>query len=305
MQHISKMSHSISASFMQMATVNSSVTLTNKRMKSTFNELEKFAKANKWKDHKGNSANPFNLTQKQLTKYVAYRIDLGIAPRSLQNEMSHIRRSLIAAGRSEFANICTNKVLAVPKGTRIGKGKIVNPETYARAFSAAAPDTKLWMSAMYELGLRQRELVRSGASLRAWERQLMTGQPFIVLHDGAKGGKSRQIFIPPERVGIVLAIIRNLLTLAATRKGYVVDSINLEAACKQVGERFAALGLKGENCGHSLRRHYTQVIKNHFLECGYSNKDALAITSTYLGHGDGRGRWIHNNYLRPTEETGT
>jgi hypothetical protein len=36
----------------------------------------------------------------------------------------------------------------------------------------------------------------------------------------------------------------------------------------------------------------------HYLAVGCSEKVALARTSNDLGHGDGRGRWVFNNYIR-------
>jgi site-specific recombinase XerC len=296
MKEIFKSSDSFNVRFMKAATVDRASTLTKKSMHTTFATLEKCAKINRW----GNDVNPKTITQKQLTKFVKERLDDGISARSIQNQMSHIRRALHTVGRSDFADsTCSNKELGVPSGTRIGSGKVVDPEIYAGAVTAAAPDTRAWIEAMKELGLRQRELVRAGPSLQQWERQLEKGQP-ITLHDGSKGGRSRQICIPPERRDSALAAVRDLKEVAEAQGGRVVDSATLESACKQVGDRLAAVGLAGKNAGHSLRRDFAMQQYKHYTREGFSEKEALAMTSADLGHGDGRGRWVYNNYIRST-----
>jgi hypothetical protein len=35
---------------------------------------------------------------------------------------------------------------------------------------------------------------------------------------------------------------------------------------------------------------------------GYEREEALALTSQYLGHGDGRGRWLKHVYMQGMEE---
>lgn len=291
-----KSSDDFSVRFMKAATVDRASTLTKKSMHTTFSVLEKCAKTNRW----GNDVTPKNITQKQLTKFVKERLDDGISARSIQNQMSHIRRALHTVGRNDFADsICSNKELGIPSGTRIGSGKAVDPKIYAEAVAKAAPDTRAWIEGMKELGLRQRELVRAGPSLQQWERQLEKNQ-FLTLHDGSKGGRSRQIYIPEERRDSALAAVRNLISVAAGQGGDVVDSRTLESACKLVGDRLEAIGLSGENSGHSLRRDFAMRQYLHYKEQGFSKTEALSRTSNDLGHGDGRGRWVYNNYIRGT-----
>ena len=149
--------------------------------------------------------------------------------------------------------------------------------------------------------MRQRELVRCGPSLQQWERQLRTGQS-ISLHDGSKGGKSRQIFIPPERRDNALRAVQALAELSNAQDGKVVASKTLESACRLVSAQFAKLGLSAENSGHSLRRSFAMDQFKHYMSEGYSQKEALGMASIDLGHGDSRGRWVYNNYLRGTLE---
>jgi site-specific recombinase XerC len=298
MQTQSKSGDDISVRFMKSATTERAATLTKKTMHTTFAALEKCAEKYRW----GNKVSPSNITQKQLKGFVKERSESGISARSIQNQMSHIRRALAAVGRNDFSDTYSNKDLGVPCGSRIGTGKIVDAKVYEQALISAAPDTRAWICAMKELGLRQRELVRSSASLQQWERQLEKGQP-ITLHDGSKGGRSRQICIPAERQEAALEAVRELIKIAEDQDGRVVDSATLESACKLVGDRLSAVGLVGENAGHSLRRDFAMKQYEHYKSEGFNEKHALSMTSSDLGHGDKRGRWVYNNYLRATLES--
>ena len=64
---------------------------------------------------------------------------------------------------------------------------------------------------------------------------------------------------------------------------------------------WARAGLVGEDSNHGLRRLFAHRQVVHYLQSGLSREEALARLSNDLGHGDGRGRWVENNYLRGGE----
>ncbi|EJN8733548.1 DNA-binding protein, partial [Salmonella enterica] len=51
-----------------------------------------------------------------------------------------------------------------------------------------------------------------------------------------------------------------------------------------------------------LRYAWTQDAIRHYLEQGFSDREALALTAMDLGHGDGRGRYVVQVYGRREEE---
>lgn len=53
---------------------------------------------------------------------------------------------------------------------------------------------------------------------------------------------------------------------------------------------------------NSLRYAWAQDAIRHYLAQGFSDKEALALTSMDLGHGDGRGRYVVQVYGRHEEE---
>jgi len=164
------------------------------------------------------------------------------------------------------------------------------------ALERAPASTKALIELSRSLGLRIREAVLSGDSLREWNRNLAKGQPIIV-RDGTKGGRARSVVIASGGLDRAQGAVKSALTVLREQKMLVV-SVSLKAALEQHSDRLARLGLKGENSCHSLRRAFAMDQYRHYLAVGYSNKVALSWTSNDLGHGEGRGRWVFNNYIR-------
>lgn len=288
-----KQGDSTTAKFMKAALIaKGAATLTKTRMQTTFKVLEAFGKQQRW-----GSVDPTSLTAKQIKGFVVARVKEGISTRSIQNEMSHVRRALEGVGRTEFAqDVCSNKELGVPSGSRIGSGKVVDPEVLQGALERAPADTKALIELSRSLGLREREAIQSANSLREWGRALSHGQPIIV-RDGTKGGRARSVVVAPGGLERAVGAVKAAQTVLEQQKQLVVSK-SLKAAVEQHSDRLAKLGLKGENSCHSLRRAFAMDQYKHYLAAGCSQKVALSRTSNDLGHGDGRGRWVFNNYLR-------
>jgi hypothetical protein len=274
-------------------------TLTRQKMHTTFLAFAAHAKQRRY-----GPVDPATVTERQLRNYVATRIEAGITPRTIQNEVSHLRRALRGAGRGEWADAVTNAQLGVPAGTRIGNGRVVDAGVLEHALERAPADTRAWIQLERCLGLRREEMIESHRSLKQWEAALARGQSFITVRHGTKGGRTRDTHIPPPYRERALTAVRAALEVREGRR-YLVNAPTDRAAKQQVQGRFAALGLKGADSGHALRRAFCRDNYEHYLGEGHSVKEALALCSRDLGHGEGRGRWIWNNYLRATYEQQT
>jgi site-specific recombinase XerC len=293
MREIFKKSDSVEAKFSKSACFNSrSGTLTKKRRQTTFKALQAHAKSARW-----GAVDPANLTAKQMKGFIQARLEQGISARTMQTEMSHLRVALEGVGRVEFAQeTCANKELAVPSASRIGTGRVVDPDVLRTALEAAQADTKALIQLSRSIGLREKEAVLSADSLREWDRALASGQPLVVRY-GTKGKLIRSVFIRPGGVKAAQEAVKAALAVVKEQKKLVVSK-NLKSAVDQHSDRLARVGLKGENSGHSLRRAFAMDQYLYYLDEGCSQKIALARVSSDLGHGDGRGRWVFNNYLR-------
>jgi hypothetical protein len=290
---------SVEAKFMMAALHKGAATLTRKKMLTTFRAFAAHAKLQRYGD-----VNPATVTKKQLCKYVSTRIDAGITARTIQNEVSHLRRALHGAGRGEWVDALTNTQLGVPVGTRIGTGRVVDAHVLAHALEHASADTRAWIQLERCLGLRREEMIESHKSLKQWEAALSRGQSFITIRHGTKGGRVRDTTIPMMYRTRALNAVSAALEVVRQRQ-HLVDAPTARAAQKQVHDRFAALGLMGKDSGHALRRAFCRDNYEYYLSEGHSVKEALALCSRDLGHGEGRGRWVWNNYLRATYEQQT
>jgi hypothetical protein len=171
-------------------------------------------------------------------------------------------------------------------------------EQYAQALQAAQELDAGFASALAlqrELGLRAREAVQSIESLARWEKALERGERVRVIH-GTKGGRPRETgAVDRDRA---LVAVREARAVARDR-GTLIESVSLQGAMRAYGRFCERIGLTGEHASHALRCLYAQErFAQHLEACGDNRKEALAETSLDLGHGDGRGTYVAQVYLR-------
>lgn len=290
---------SITAKFMQAAlAIKRSSTEYNAKMRTTFIALESVAREGRW-----GALDPVNLTFKQFRKYIQSRID-KVAARTIQNEASHIRRALRCVGRGEFAEVtCSSERLGVPSATRIGTGTAVHIDVLESALGQAREDTKAILLLEHAIGLRHREVVQvSKDTLLSWKRAIAAGQPVFVPKKGPKGARPRFVRLCPSKAADAAVAVEAALKVLQTQE-FLCDSVNLKAALGTNHERMQKIGIEGEDAQHSLRRSFGIEQYDYYTgELQMSEKEALATLSTDYGHGDKRGRWVYNCYLKATLE---
>lgn len=297
MNQISIKNQSISARFMSASLVKKTGgTTTKMRNKSTFNQLQKIAKRERW----GPDLSPQNLTHKQLKKFVDIRVKAGISAHSIQTDVSAIRRAMNGAGRHiDVIKIFDSKSLGVPSFSREGIGVKVDENVLKNALEKADQKTASLILLQRHLGLRMNEALHAKNSLKSWEKVLENGGKDLRLSDGSKGGRPRTISIFDDKREAVLHAIRE--NLKATENGKISaisEAKTLATARRYYSKNLAEIGLKNEFSSHSLRRSFACDQYKNYLEKGYTEKNALSLVSNDLGHGDGRGRWVWNNYIK-------
>ena len=105
------------------------------------------------------------------------------------------------------------------------------------------------------------------------------------------------MLVPLERLESVREVVQQAQEQAAQQQGRLVAADGLKAALKRVSNACTRAGLVGEDSNHGIRRLFAHRQVVHYLQSGLSREQALARLSNDLGHGDGRGRWVENNYL--------
>lgn len=235
---------------------------------------------------------------KYIQAYVAFRKANGIGKRTLQNEVTALRCTLRAAGRNKLADQFDNKSLGISGASRNGT-KTAMPDARFATLQAAvfALDHGVYACINLEraLGLRAEEAVKSCKSLATWAEQLASGKPVHVIF-GTKGGRPRLVH-PANRQRAVEAV-HAAQELSARQKGVLINKPNEKSAMNRYKNVMTSAGFKGKESGHALRYAFARDQIEAYLAVGYSKAEALALTSTDLGHGDGRGRYIAQVYVR-------
>ncbi len=237
--------------------------------------------------------------------YVQARLAQEIGKRTLQNEMAALRGVLQQAGRRQVAEHerLTNKSLGLAGASRNGTNRAITQEYYQQVLEAAR-DKDAGLAATLELarlmGLRSQEAVQCCQSLKAWKQALERGDARLTVVFGTKGGRSRETVILDS--GAIRKALNNALSVAEQRNGRLIDQPGLHKAMNYWRGALAEAGLTGTYTPHSLRYAWAQDAIRHYLAQGFSDKEALALTSMDLGHGDGRGRYVVQVYGRQEEE---
>lgn len=240
------------------------------------------------------------LKASQVRAYADYLKKEELTDRSIQNQLAHIRQALRAANRDHFASSepMSNKAMGVSGASRDGTHQALSELQYravVAATKADKPGAATCMELQRELGLRAREAIQSCESLKSWEKALLAGTPCQVIH-GTKGGRGR--WTGPVDVGRALAAVRNAIEVTKAQRGYLIVSKNLKSAARAYGRSCEKVGMKAEHASHALRCMFAQDRYAMHLQRLGSRSEALAATSLDLGHGDGRGTYVAQVYLK-------
>lgn len=245
--------------------------------------------------------NPSSISTRHIQAFVEWRLAAGIAIRTIQNDLAAIRSVLRKIGKERFAdgNSISNKSLGMFGASRKGsKTAFPRSQFYSLLNAAMARDTGLaaciWLCRIF--GLRARESVMSPQSLPTWHRRLEQGNSSLHLIFGSKGGRPREVRVID--LESAKAVVSYCLGVMSKNNGVLIDRGDLKKSLDFFHNQCRKLGLVGENSPHSLRYAYACELLEFFILNGYSQKEALALVSLSLGHGDGRGRYVKSVYLR-------
>ncbi len=146
------------------------------------------------------------------------------------------------------------------------------------------------------MGLRSQKAVQCSQSLQTWATALERGDEQLTVVFGTKGGRPRQTRVLDREA--LIQTVNLSLAVAAARNGRLIDKPDLKSAMNRLRSQTALAGLKGEYSPHSLRYAWAQDAMRHYRQQGFSNREASALVSMDLGHGDRRGRYMERVYGR-------
>lgn len=238
-----------------------------------------------------------------IQKYIHSRQDENISSRTLQNEMAAVRSIMSVAGRNKLADpqheMLSNKALGISGASRDGTKKPISDELLRKvvnyAFSKDEGVSLAVQLARY-IGLRTEEAVQSAKSLKTWRQSLLKGDERVRVVFGTKGGRPRDTTIFDREK--VLAILNRAVEYSDKNNGKLIDKPTLHTAIERYRNIIRDAGMTGENAPHSLRYAYAKDAVGFHVKNGMSQDEAEALVSMDLGHGDGRGRYIKQVYLK-------
>lgn len=224
----------------------------------------------------------------------------GLSVRTCQNNMAHLRTALREVGREKFSADprISNEALKINKGSRAGTHRAPARDDAIRRIESMKAGHGEAARLQLELGLRAREAIQSYKSLPSWGRELeKTGR--ITVTAGTKGGRGRSVDLSnPEALGRAKEAIRQALTASGGGRKPLVASSSLEGAARSYQREMASVGFSGEQASHALRCAFAQDQYQRHLQQTGDRKEALRRLSLDLGHGDGRGVYCAQVYLK-------
>lgn len=242
-----------------------------------------------------------DLKVRHIERYIEHAKKKGLSKRTMQNHMSRIRSALRELGREKFTNDerISNKELGLGNASRDGT-HIPFSKTEEELRIEEIQDLGSHAAALLQrsLGLRMTEAIRSAKWLKHWEAELKS-KNFLEVVEGTKGGRRRLVdFKDQQAKSLALEAVRNAIRVMGD-KGQLIESISLEGACRKYLRELARVGFKGAQGSHSLRCNWARdQFTRHLQNTRNSSPLALAMLSLDLGHGDKRGRYCRQVYLK-------
>lgn len=249
-------------------------------------------------------SHPTDISGKHLRAYVAARKAESPGLRSLQNELSHMRSVLKAAGKQAMARApeLTNQALGISGGSRLGTKTAMSREDFQTITERAERQNRPGMAALLHLerrlGLRGNEAIHARPdTLHRWEREIQANGRITVLA-GTKGGRPRTVTV--HDLPGALAAIAAAQSVCLAQGGYlVVRADGLPAGgLLQARRIYHSWAHRSGVQPHSARYAFARDQLHGYIAQGYSAREALMAVSHDLGHGDGRGRWVKSVYMR-------
>lgn len=247
-----------------------------------------------------------HIKTKHIENYIRSRQDENISSRTLQNEMAALRSILSQGGRNVLANPSheklSNQALNISGASREGTKFAISDERLKEVVLTVSEKDRgiaLGVQLARYIGLRAEETVQSAKSLKTWRKSLEAGNDNVRVVFGSKGGRPRDATVFEKAK--VVKILNEVIHYIEKNNGKLIDKPTLHQALDRYHNVLRESGMTGIHAPHSLRYAYSQDAVNHHLENGMSRKEAEALVSMDLGHGDGRGAYVARVYNRTVD----
>ncbi|MDQ7975923.1 integrase domain-containing protein [Paraburkholderia sp. SARCC-3016] len=248
-----------------------------------------------------------HIKAKHVKAWAADMAARGRTKRTIANNVAHIRTALEGIKRRPFADWLSNAQLGISGASRAGTKRPMARgvfEQYLAAVRRIDPGVALVLELELEFGLRAEEAVRSVDSLADWLWALTNpvSDGFVTVIHGTKGGKTRRC--PPLDRQRAADTVSRAIEASRGQRGKLVRKLDLKSAMCRYHYVVRSAGMVAERAPHSLRYAYATEHLQRMKAAGVTRREAAAGVSTWLGHGDGRGKWVEQVYGRETLAAG-
>jgi site-specific recombinase XerD len=127
----------------------------------------------------------------------------------------------------------------------------------------------------------------------------------VPIHRGTKGGRERFTQIIQSKALETLLVIREALGFMRSNGGYLIvcGKDGIKSATQKYHRLAKDVGLVGKYAPHSLRYAFCVDKVIELRDSGYNRSEAMILTANFLGHGDGRGRFVSMVYGKTVVHT--
>lgn len=246
------------------------------------------------------------VTLEMLQAYFKSLQEEGITVATQHNRLSAILKTMKTLRREKQLQNISAKTVGLEPRNRAGT-KVPIPDDFfqtvlARAASLAEPEPGFVIALKLQrlLGHRGLESLMSVKDLESYAIQAVEALEAqkIPIHRGSKGGRKRFTEMIQSKALETLIVIREALIFMRSNGGYLIacgkDGVK---SAKQKYHRLAIdVGLVGKYAPHSLRYAYCVDKVIELRDAGCNRSEAMTLAANFLGHGDGRGRFISMVY---------
>ncbi len=253
------------------------------------------------------------VTLLMLQEYFKALQNQGIKVPTQHNRLSAILKVMKILRRESVLEGISAKTVGLQARNRAGT-KLPIPDDFFKAVIERAinleepePGFVLVLKLQRLLGHRGLESLMSVKDLEKYAVQAVEAieAQKVPINRGTKGKRKRFTEIIQSKALETLIVIREALEFMRANGGYLIvcGKHGIDSATQKYHRLATEVGLVGKYAPHSLRYAYCVDKVIELRDEGCNRSEAMALAANFLGHGDGRGRFISMVYGKTVMHT--
>lgn len=243
-----------------------------------------------------------DVTLEMLQNYFKAIRDEGVSVATQHNRLSAILKVIKMLRREPDLDGISAKTVGLKPRNRAGTKLPIPDEFFQTVLARAAcleepePGFVIALKLQRLLGHRGLESLMSVRDLEKYAVQAIEALEAqkIPINRGTKGGRERFTEIIQSKALETLIVIREALGFMRSNGGYLIvcGKDGIKSATQKYHRLAIEVGLVGKYAPHSLRYAYCVDKVIELRDEGCNRNEAMILAANFLGHGDGRGRFI-------------